>query len=203
MLRDPRASLLVSEPGQQGDPQAGWRVTMIGTMRKLTEDGSQSLDDVHARYLERVPQAEGYRATHDFDYWVLEPVKARVIAGFGRIQWVPAKQLVRDPHAAVVGVAAGAIEHMNADHESSMIELCTRLRGFTPSRATMVGLESTGILVRADHPGVEATETHAARPAGPRLAWFSFGREIEAADVRAAVVGLLRAARGAQPGPPH
>ena len=70
---DPRASLVVSEPGTD-DVQAAWRVTLVGRMRVI---------DDPAPYLARLPQS-----LPGFAPWVLDVDATRYIAGFGRMGWL-------------------------------------------------------------------------------------------------------------------
>jgi putative heme iron utilization protein len=183
MRRDPRVSLLVQEPTNDADPQAGWRATLLGRMTPLPAD--PALD---ARYRERVPRAEGYLATHDFGYWRLDPVRVRWIGGFGEIAWVEAREVLRLPRGAGLAEAAeGIMEHMNADHEDALRAMCEAFRGTRPARARIVDVDRAGFLVRADAP--------------EGLEHFSFGREIAAADAREAFVSLARRARAALGGP--
>jgi hypothetical protein len=176
---DPRASLLVHEPGLEGDPQRGWRVTLLGKMEPVAD---AEREEALARFVERVPQAEGYERTHDFELWRLNVELVRYIGGFGRIHWVAAHDVLREPGGdGIDGAAPGAIAHMNADHASSMVDMCAGLYGFRPERAAMVQLERAGFFVRTGGPD--------------RLVWFSFGREIGAADVRHAVVDVVKRAR--------
>ena len=174
---DARASLFVHEGAD--DPQAAWRVTLIGRMVRVA-DAEQP--EALARVVERVPRAREYEATHDFAIWRLDVEHVRVIAGFGKIAWVDAASVMRDPLAAgLVEAAPGAVAHMNTDHAESMREMCTGLAGFTPARAEAVAIDRTGMLVRCTEPD--------------RLAHFSFGREINASELRGAVVELVRRAR--------
>lgn len=132
-----------------------------------------------ARFVERVPNARAYEATHDFQLWQLDIEHVRYIGGFGRIAWIDGGAVLRDPLGAGLDAAApGAIAHMNADHRSSMQELWKRRTGATAESVEMVDLDRTGFLLRA------------AKPDG--LAHFSFGREITAAEIRAAVVAVIR-----------
>src|SRR5258705_4448632 len=53
-LRDPRASLLVSEPVPEGaDPLAGGRVTLLGLLMPIDDDDAR--DIARARYLQANP----------------------------------------------------------------------------------------------------------------------------------------------------
>jgi putative heme iron utilization protein len=181
LRRDPRASLLVQEPqpADGGDPQAGWRVTLLGRMHEIAAD-----EALHARYAERVPDAPAYFETHDFAFWEMDVVRVRVIAGFGRICWVEADAIRRDPRGEGLGAAAaGIIEHMNADHEDALLAMCAAFRDVRPKDARIVDVDRTGFLVRTEAPG--------------GVLHFSFGREIRAADAREAFVALTRKARAA------
>lgn len=180
---DPRGSLFVRQPGLEGDPQKGWRITVMGRWAQV-EPGPER-DELHARYVERVPFAEGYLDTHDFDYWAMTDVAAvRYIGGFGKICWLPGDSILRDPAGeGIADSAPSAIAHMNEDHGHNMVEMCSGLYGFTPERCEMVSLDRTGFLVQAHGPD--------------RLVYFPFHKEIGARDVRHAVVDVLKRARQA------
>ena len=196
LRRDPRAALMVSDPGASGDPQASWRITLIGSMKRILVEGIDSrfektavkvsqdeYDDLHRRYVERVPQADGYIKQHDFSYWRMEEVvSVRYIAGFGRICWVEGHEILREPLGGGLEQAAqSAIDHMNEDHHDNMIEMCTGLYGFTPQSAHMFGLDAAGFHIATQEP--------------ERSLFFSFEREIDAKSLRAAVVDVLKRAR--------
>lgn len=197
LRKDPRATVFVRDPHAEGDPQATWRVSLMGRMQPLTTparagDGQPGalvldeaiLEELDARYRARVPGAKGYKSTHTFDYWLMTDVqKARYIAGFGRICWIDGERLLRDPKGAGIGdAAAGAIEHMNEDHRQNLIEMCAGLHGVQPSDAEMVALDRAGFSVRTKGP-----DGHL---------YFEFGREIDAESLRPAVIEVLQRARG-------
>ena len=196
LKRDPRAALMVSDPNAIGDPQASWRVTLIGKMERLLREGSKSrhtqraltisiedYDDLHRRYVERVPQAVGYIKQHDFSYWRMEEVMSvRYIAGFGRICWINGSEILRDPlGGGLRETIQNAVNHMNEDHESNMLEMCQGLYGFKPTSAKMFNLDATGFHLRTQGPD--------------RSLFFSFGREIDARSLRSAVIDVLKKAR--------
>jgi len=196
LKREPRASLFVSDSQAVGDPQTSWRISVMGSFKRVLPTDTDSrhaaeaqlIDpaeyaDLHARYLERVPAAEGYIKQHSFDYWRMETIDTtRYIAGFGRICWVAGDDILRNPMGGGLDQAAApAIDHMNEDHGGNMVEMCTGLYGFTPASARMVGLDATGFRVVTDAP--------------KRELFFSFGREIDAESLRVAVIEVLRRAR--------
>jgi heme iron utilization protein len=195
---DPRASLFVAAPPEgeaRRDPQASWRFNLAGHLVRLRRADQAAphpaarevfIDDdtdrdLWARYLERVPAAGGYGRAHGFFWWRLEPVRARLIAGFGDIHWVKGEALVRDD----VGDAfAGAIAHMNEDHAGNLIEMVQGLGGVTPTHARLVAIDAGGLSIEASGPD--------------RRFYFSFGREVDGAGIRHAVIEVLQRARRAR-----
>ncbi|MBI2373174.1 MAG: pyridoxamine 5'-phosphate oxidase family protein [Deltaproteobacteria bacterium] len=193
--RDDRATLFVSEPGLQ-DPQAGWRIGVMGRMKRLVTPSTpramderslviteQELEELRARYLERVPSGERYEATHDFDYWRMDSItKVRYIAGFGEIAWLDGSAVLRDAlGAGLRETMSSAIEHLNQNHSHNLVELCSGLAGVTVRRARAVAIDRTGLMLRSESP--------------ERLLHFSFGTEISARDLRSSVVSLIEKAR--------
>jgi hypothetical protein len=198
LRQDSRAALMVSDPEAAGDPQASWRITLIGSMKRILAEGSErrfkssavqvsqdEYDDMHRRYVERVPQADGYIKQHDFSYWRMEEiVSVRYIAGFGRICWVEGQDILREPlGGGLESAAQPAVDHMNEDHHDNMIEMCQGLYGFSPKSAKMFGLDATGFHVATQEP--------------ERSLFFSFEREIDAKSLRVAVIDVLKRARAA------
>jgi len=57
---DPRGSLLVQDSGAREDPQAGARVTLLGTLAPTSDA------DASARYIDRHPRSAEYLALGDF-----------------------------------------------------------------------------------------------------------------------------------------
>lgn len=74
LRRDPRASVVVAEPG--ADPQRGWRLTLVG---RFVED-----DRARAAYAGTWP----IPALPDFHAFVFQPQTARLVAGFGAMAWI-------------------------------------------------------------------------------------------------------------------
>jgi putative heme iron utilization protein len=84
MLDKPEVSLLIIEAEASGKmPQALARVTVQGRAKMLDRD-SEKYTDVREIYLSRFPDAAPLFEFSDFKIFVIEPVSARVIAGFGQ-----------------------------------------------------------------------------------------------------------------------
>lgn len=196
LKKDSRAALMVSDPGAVGDPQASWRVTLIGNMKRiLVEDDSNKYNspvvevslneynDLHRRYIERVPQAISYTQQHNFSYWRMEELTTvRYIAGFGRICWIDGQDILRNPLGKGLEQSAqAAIDHMNEDHRENLIEMCEGLYGFKPKSAQMLGLDASGFHMITEEP--------------QRDLFFSFRKEIDSSSLRVAVIDVLKRAR--------
>jgi len=165
---DARVSLLVRDPGT--DPQAQARVTLLGRIAALARDGTAP-----SRYLRYFPHARDYLAL-DFDFYRIEPVTLRVVAGFGKIHWVS-----REAYAPPAGdLAAGEealVARLNASHGEALRARC----GSTVARqVALVGLDCDGFDVIADGNVVR----------------HDFDRPIASADEAfAATAGMIQAAR--------
>ena len=84
MLDNPEVSLLITESAASGKmPQVLARVTVQGRAEMLDRE-SEKHTDAREVYLSRFPDAAPLFEFSDFNIFVIEPVSARVIAGFGQ-----------------------------------------------------------------------------------------------------------------------
>jgi putative heme iron utilization protein len=115
LLRDPRCSLLVGEPGK-GDPLAHPRLTAIGRAERIAAD--ETRDRLKRRYLARHPKAELYADFGDFSFWRIDLARASLNGGFGRAYAMTREDVLTDMAglAELLDAEAGAVAHMNADH---------------------------------------------------------------------------------------
>ncbi|MCB1497243.1 MAG: pyridoxamine 5'-phosphate oxidase family protein [Bauldia sp.] len=89
LKRDPRASLLLVAPGgEQGDPLAGSRLTLVGPV--VADDEPE----IRERFLAHHPEARGYADFSDFGFYRMALGGAHLVAGFGRIVDLARKDLV-------------------------------------------------------------------------------------------------------------
>ncbi|MBV4505844.1 HugZ family protein [Pseudomonas sp. BW13M1] len=142
LQKDPKCSLLVGERDAE-DVQAVGRLTVMAEARKLSDE--TAIEAAAARYYRYFPESANYHKAHDFDFWVLEPVRHRYIGGFGAIHWLDQVTLA-NPFAGKAEVSM--IEHMNSDHANAIahyVEL-TDLPRTAP--AEMVGIDSEGMHLR-------------------------------------------------------
>lgn len=142
LQKDAKCSLLVGEREAE-DVQAVGRLTVMAQARKLEDKAA--IEAAAARYYRYFPEAGNYHKAHDFDFWVLEPVRHRYIGGFGAIHWLDQVTLV-NPFAGQA--EASMIEHMNSDHATAIAHY-VELADLPPSAAAqIVGLDSEGMHLR-------------------------------------------------------
>ncbi|PYC28263.1 heme iron utilization protein [Aquipseudomonas alcaligenes] len=142
LQQDARCSLLVGERGAE-DVQAAGRLTLLAEARQLDEPAA--IAAAAERYYRYFPDAQDYHSTHDFDFWVLQPVRWRFIGGFGAIHWLQDVELA-NPHAGEA--ERGMLEHMNADHADAIAHY-VQLAGLpTHEAAQLVGIDSEGFHLR-------------------------------------------------------
>ena len=182
-LRDPRASLLASEPVPDGaDPLASGRATLLGD---LLEVGDAERQEVRDRYLAAIPTAAYYIDFGDFTFFRLTVRQIRYVGGYGRMSWVDAAGYVAAEPDPLVGAAAGIIGHMNGDHAEAQLLYCRHLLGRPDTtEATMSAVDRYGF------------EMIAVSPAGRAAVRLGFPEPCDTPDqVRAAMVALVAEAR--------
>ena len=84
LLRDPRVSLVISEPDDgEDDPQLLPRVSLTGGARPIAAEDA-GFERVKALYLSRFPDAEMRFEMSDFHLFRLVPADIRYVGGFAR-----------------------------------------------------------------------------------------------------------------------
>lgn len=139
---DAKCSMIVGER-EADDVQAVGRVTVMAEAQKVTD--AAAIQAAAQRYYRYFPESESYHSAHDFDFWVLVPVRYRYIGGFGAIHWLDDVALA-NPFAGAV--EAGMVEHMNQDHAKAIAHYVV-LSGLPQTEpATLVGIDSEGLHLR-------------------------------------------------------
>lgn len=170
--KDAKCSLLVGER-EADDVQATGRITVMAHANRL--DDPAEVNAAAQRYYRYFPESQSYHSAHDFDFWVLVPVRYRFIGGFGAIHWLDNIEL-NNPFAGAAETSM--IEHMNADHAKAIAHY-VQLAGL-PNRvpAQLVGIDSEGMHLRI----------------GPSLHWLAFSEPCNTPkQVREALVHLAHA----------
>ncbi|NBA95624.1 HugZ family protein [Pseudomonas sp. R5(2019)] len=169
---DPKCSLLVGERGAE-DVQAVGRLTVLAEASQLSDP--ETIAAAAERYYRYFPESSNYHKAHDFDFWVLKPVRHRYIGGFGAIHWVDDLTLA-NPFAGKAELSM--VEHMNADHAKAIthyVELAGLPRH---APAQLAGIDSEGMHLRI----------------GQTLYWLPFAESCNTpTQVREALVSLAHA----------
>jgi hypothetical protein len=177
LKQDAKCSLFVGERGAE-DVQAVGRLTLLAEARQLCDQAA--IEAAAARYYRYFPESQNYHRAHDFDFWLLEPVRWRYIGGFGAIHWLAQVALV-NPFAAAAGTAGseqGMLEHMNADHAGAIAHYVALAGLPTQLPAELVGIDSEGFHLRI----------------GQSVYWLAFATPCNTpVEVRQAFVSLARA----------
>jgi putative heme iron utilization protein len=136
---DARVSLMLDER-KEGDPLEGARIMLMGTCAK-------SDPSVAGAYLRRHPEAEMFANFGDFAFYRMEIGRAHLVAGFGRIVDINAKDLLADLSDAqgLIEAEPGAIAHMNEDHADACRLYATKLLGAPDGDWRCVGIDPDGL----------------------------------------------------------
>jgi len=179
LARDPKASLLLVGPGGEGgDPLAGARLTLVGTV------GRDDDPALRRRFLARHEDAAGYADFADFGFFRLAVAGGHLVAGFGRIVDLKPDQMLTDLDGAddLIGAETSAIAHLNGDHAEALSLYATRLLALPAGEWRATGVDPAGIDMRA----------------GGMRARLDFPRRLTtAAELRRTLADLAKEARAA------
>lgn len=171
---DPRASLLIDGTTGLADTLTGARATLVGRLEEVDAAVAQ------ARYLARHPSAETYVGFGDFRFYALKTSRAHLVAGFGKIHWIDAGDIIETPPSPLVEREADIVEHMNDDHADAVGLYATRLLGRAGNGWRMTGIDAEGADLRREG----------------EVARLEFSTRIEDADAaRRELVRLVKEAR--------
>jgi putative heme iron utilization protein len=140
ILADPRVSLMLDER-KEGDPLQGARVMLMGRAERTEDENAQR------RYLARQPEAEMFAGFGDFGFYQIALRGAHLVAGFGRIVDLSARDILTDVAGAEAVLVAEpeVIEHMNADHAEATRLYATKLLGAPDGDWRCVGCDPEGL----------------------------------------------------------
>jgi len=99
---DNRVSLLIDGTAGLKDPLTGPRVSILGRAVRADQP------DLKARFLARHAGAKIYAGFADFHVYRLEVTRAHFVAGFGRIHWIEAAEIIGEKYGYVPAPAKTA-----------------------------------------------------------------------------------------------
>jgi putative heme iron utilization protein len=178
---DSRSSLLVTQPDWSGDPLAGGRVTLMGVASPVPEADRAA---ARALYLDRHDTARYWVDFGDFAFWRLDVEDVYFVGGFAAMDWVSGGAYRAASPDPLADVAAGIIQHMNADHPDALKVYARVWAGEHPDEATMLGVDRLGFKLRLR----SGDRLHSVR--------LAFPREVRTADdARAVLIAMVREGR--------
>ncbi|HZT34231.1 MAG TPA: DUF2470 domain-containing protein [Bryobacteraceae bacterium] len=178
---NPRASLLVMQPGVPGDPLAAARVTLLGEVSPVPEG---ELQGARERYLAQHEPARLWVGFGDFVFYRLQPAEVYFVGGFGAMGWVSGTEYSLAEPDPLAETAPAILAHMNADHTEALVLLAKVHGGVEAQTATVTAV---------DRLGFHLWVTHGERVSGVRVAFVREARS--AAEARAVLVEMAHRAR--------
>jgi putative heme iron utilization protein len=140
---DPRISLLLDGTAGYPDPLTGPRLTVVGQ--------AEAVDDPRrlARFTAHHPTSSSYSGFADFRLYRVTIERGHLVAGFGRIHRIEARDLLFASDAGALAAAEPAIlKHMNEDHKEAIADYAQRLLGQSGTGWVMTGIDPEGIDLR-------------------------------------------------------
>jgi len=142
---DPRASLLVTQPGWADDPLAGGRVTLMGRALRVPAPERAAARE---RYLERQPRAAYWVDFEDFGFWRLEVSDVYFVGGFAAMDWITGAGYAAARPDPLADAAEEIVAHMNRDHADALLTLARTHADADAEEATMLSVDRLGFRVR-------------------------------------------------------
>jgi heme iron utilization protein len=140
---EPRVSLLLDGTEGHPDPLAGPRLTLLGR--------ADAVDDrcLLARFTARHPSASLYANFADFRLYRMGVERGHLVAGFGRIEWVEASELLFASDTHDLAAAEPAIlAQINEAHAAAIATYAQRVLGRAGSDWRMTGIDPEGVDLR-------------------------------------------------------
>ncbi len=178
---DPRASLLVTQEGTDGEPLGASRVTLVGNVLPAPDT---EVAEARKLYLARHANSKYWVDFEDFSFYRMNLVDLYYVGGFGVMGWVSASEYDRGQPDPLADSMAEIIHHMNTDHKDALVLLAQTFARIESQEATMKEVDRLGFQLRLK------TQD------GMRSARIAFLREVSnPAETRKVLVEMVRQAR--------
>ncbi len=141
LLRDPRASLLITQLDTDDDPLGTARMTLMGTVTRVPEE---DVAQVRKRYLQRHANVSFWVDFGDFAFYRMEITDTYFVGGFGGMGWVAVADYYQAEVDPLADIAASILQHMNDDHAESLILLAQHFGACPGETATMTAVDRLG-----------------------------------------------------------
>jgi len=145
LARDPRVGLLFDGTGGLAQPLTGARLSVLGRAARTDEPRHR------ARFLRRHPDAAFYAGFADFAVYRVAVERAHLVAGFGRIHWLPKDALVLpETPLALAAAEPDVLAVLNEAHAAALPDLVPLPPGAAERGEgwTLTGLDPEGCDLR-------------------------------------------------------
>jgi putative heme iron utilization protein len=141
---DPRLSLLIDGTAGRVDPLTGPRVSLLGRAEKTGDPR------LKARFVARHPSASLYADFADFHLYRVTMTRAHFVAGFGRIHWIDAADLMPAMQGVdkLAGEESALIERLVEAQADLADRLARHATGRSASGWRITGIDPEGIDLR-------------------------------------------------------
>jgi putative heme iron utilization protein len=142
---DPRASLLVTQEGIDGEPLGASRITLLGSVLPVPDS---EVTKARELYLARHANSKYWVDFEDFSFYRMDVVDVYYVGGFGVMGWVSASDYDRSQPDPLADSMAEIIQHMNTDHKDALVLLAQKFARIESQEATMTAVDRLGFHVR-------------------------------------------------------
>jgi putative heme iron utilization protein len=178
---DARASLLVTQDDNGGDPLGASRITLVGNVRTIPDP---EIAEARGLYLARYANSKYWVDFEDFSFHRMDVVDIYYVGGFGVMGWVAAAEYDHSQPDPLADSTTEIIQHMNADHKDALVLLAREFAQIESQEATMTAVDRLGFHVR-----MKTAD-------GIRGARIAFLREVSnPAETRGVLVEMVQQAR--------
>jgi hypothetical protein len=142
---DPRVSVLLDATEGHAERLDGPRLSLVGRAEPVMDPG------LMARFAARHPSSALYAGFADFRIYRVAVERGHLVAGFGRIEWIGAADLLLSGDAGALAAAEPAILALiNQDHAVPLDLLAQRLAGRSGTGWRASGVDPEGVDLRRD-----------------------------------------------------
>jgi heme iron utilization protein len=137
---DPRVSLLIEGTAELAEPLSGPRLTLLGRAEAIADRR------LLRRFTARHPEASDYAGFADFRLCRVVVERGHLVAGFGRIAWIDAADLLFSEDSAAMAAAETAIvAQINENLREILARGLARRLGFSGEGWRATGCDPEGL----------------------------------------------------------
>jgi heme iron utilization protein len=139
---DPRVSLLIDGTAELAEPLSGPRLTLLGQ--------AEAIDDPRLlrRYIARYPESAAYAGFADFRLCRVTVERGHFVAGFGRIVWIGAEDLLFADTAAIAAAEPAIVAQINENLHQTLTCCVVKRLGLDGKDWWATGCDPEGLDVR-------------------------------------------------------